>query len=72
MVGAGDATSRLKTGENVTVSCAGGEVGTVYAGALPFDVARVDVETDHATSLTLLHDPGQPLEERILREQFGA
>ncbi len=36
------------------------------------DVARVDVETDHATSLTLLHDPGQPLEERILREQFGA
>jgi NAD+ kinase len=36
------------------------------------DVVRVDVETDHATQLTLLHDPGQPLEERILREQFGA
>jgi NAD+ kinase len=36
------------------------------------DVVRVDIETDHATQLTLLHDPGQPLEERILREQFGA
>ena len=35
------------------------------------DVARVDVETDHATSLILLHDPGHSLDERILREQFG-
>ena len=35
------------------------------------DVVRVDVETDHATSLILLHDPGHSLDERILREQFG-
>ncbi len=35
------------------------------------DVARGDVETDHATSLVLLHDPGHSLDERILREQFG-
>jgi NAD+ kinase len=35
------------------------------------EVARVDVETDHATSLILLHDPGHSLDERILREQFG-
>jgi len=35
------------------------------------DVVRVDVETDHATSLVLLHDPGHSLDERILREQFG-
>ncbi|MGD1037257.1 MAG: NAD kinase [Roseiarcus sp.] len=34
------------------------------------DVVRVDVETDHATSLVLLHDPGHSLDERILREQF--
>ena len=31
----------------------------------------VDVETDHETSLVLLHDPGHSLDERILREQFG-
>ncbi len=35
------------------------------------DIARVDVKTDHATSLVLLHDPGHSLDERILREQFG-
>jgi NAD+ kinase len=35
------------------------------------DVTRVEVETDHATSLILLHDPGHSLDERILREQFG-
>ncbi len=34
-------------------------------------VERVEVETDHATSLVLLHDPGHSLDERILREQFG-
>jgi NAD+ kinase len=34
-------------------------------------VERVDVSTDHATSLVLLHDPGHSLDERILREQFG-
>lgn len=35
------------------------------------DVERVDIAMDHATGLTLLHDPGHSLEERILREQFG-
>jgi len=34
-------------------------------------VQRVEIETDHATALILLHDPGHSLEERILREQFG-
>ena len=34
-------------------------------------VARVEVQTDHETSLVLLHDPGHSLDERILREQFG-
>ena len=35
-------------------------------------VLRVEVEMDHATGLTLLHDPGHSMEERILREQFVA
>ncbi|MFZ9500621.1 MAG: NAD kinase [Beijerinckiaceae bacterium] len=36
------------------------------------NVARVDVAMDHATGCTILHDPGHSLDERILREQFGA
>ena len=34
-------------------------------------VGRVEVATDHDTTLVLLHDPGHSLDERILREQFG-
>ena len=34
-------------------------------------VRRVEVATDHDTTLVLLHDPGHSLDERILREQFG-
>jgi pyruvate,water dikinase len=39
VVGTGDATTTLRTGQTVTVACAAGEVGTVYEGAVPF-VAR--------------------------------
>jgi pyruvate,water dikinase len=41
VVGADGATERLATGSAVTVSCAEGEVGKVYDGALPFEVTRV-------------------------------
>ncbi|MCJ2047657.1 NAD kinase [Methylobacterium sp. J-078] len=34
-------------------------------------VCTVQTWLDHATNLTLLHDPGHSLDERILREQFG-
>ncbi len=43
VVGAENATAVLKTGALVTISCAGGEAGTVYDGEIPFEVARVDV-----------------------------
>jgi NAD+ kinase len=35
-------------------------------------VVRVDIRMDHSTSLDMLFDPGHNLDERILREQFGA
>ena len=41
VVGAEQATDRLATGTVVTISCADGEVGKVYEGALPFEVTRV-------------------------------
>lgn len=37
VVGTGDATTLLKAGEDVTVSCAEGDTGKVYAGRLEFD-----------------------------------
>ncbi|WP_342629398.1 phosphoenolpyruvate synthase [Nguyenibacter vanlangensis] len=42
VVGTDAATRVLRSGQAVTVSCAGGESGTVYDGAIPFAVSRVD------------------------------
>ena len=39
VVGCGDATSRLKDGQAVTVSCAEGDTGNVFEGLLPFEVS---------------------------------
>jgi len=39
VVGSGDATSRLKDGQPVTVSCADGDTGNVYEGLIPFEVS---------------------------------
>ncbi len=43
VVGAAGATDALRDGQVVTVSCAEGDTGFVYDGALGFDVERVDV-----------------------------
>jgi pyruvate,water dikinase len=42
VVGARDATSRLSTGEHVTVSCAEGDDGRVYEGLLEFERRELD------------------------------
>ena len=39
VVGCGDATSRLKDGAAVTVSCADGDTGNIYEGLIPFEVS---------------------------------
>ncbi|TAK45741.1 MAG: phosphoenolpyruvate synthase [Betaproteobacteria bacterium] len=39
VVGCGDATHRLRDGQPVTVSCAEGDTGNVYAGLLPFEIS---------------------------------
>ncbi len=43
VVGTGDATRTLEPGSTVTVSCAEGDEGRVYAGELPFNVISTDV-----------------------------
>jgi NAD+ kinase len=36
------------------------------------NVLHVEIAMDHARGLILLHDPGHSLDERMMREQFGA
>jgi pyruvate,water dikinase len=42
VVGSGNATTTLKTGDEVTVSCAEGDDGKVYAGRVEFERSEID------------------------------
>jgi pyruvate,water dikinase len=43
IVGTNDATEKIVTGQDVTVSCAEGDMGKVYGGLLPFLVERISL-----------------------------
>jgi pyruvate,water dikinase len=60
VVGAEHATERLRDGAEVTVSCAEGDVGRIYAGALPFDVAIVDLSALERPATEIMVNLGNP------------
>jgi len=60
VVGCGDATERLATGQEVTVSCAEGDTGLVYAGRLDFDVTTSDVESMPELPFKIMMNVGNP------------
>jgi pyruvate, water dikinase len=62
IVGCGNATEILKTGQEVTVSCAEGEEGQVYAGLLPFEVQEVPLDNLPRTRTQILMNVGNPAE----------
>jgi len=62
IVGTGNATSVLHTGQDVTVCCAEGSEGHVYSGRILFDVERIDASRVPATKTAIMltvGDPGQ-------------
>ncbi|MBU2733496.1 phosphoenolpyruvate synthase [Acidithiobacillus ferridurans] len=60
VVGTDLATTTLKDGDSVTVSCAGGDVGSVYAGALPFTVRHTDLATLPRPQTQIMINLGNP------------
>ena len=60
VVGAEGAMERLAPGAPVTVSCAGGETGNVYAGALAFDIARVPADRIPRPRTAIMVNLGNP------------
>ncbi len=60
VVGAGDATTVLRDGEMVTVSCAEGDTGFVYAGQLPFSVEMLASGTLPQPPVKLMMNVGNP------------
>ncbi|KTC88629.1 phosphoenolpyruvate synthase [Fluoribacter dumoffii] len=60
VVGCGDATKTIRDGDEVTVSCAEGDNGYVYAGLLPFEQERLDVETMPELPMKIMLNVGNP------------
>lgn len=62
VVGAGDATRKIKNGQEITVSCADGKKGLVYEGLLEWDTIEIDTRNVHLPQtevMFILADPDQ-------------
>lgn len=60
VVGTGNGTEVLADGQVVTVSCAEGEAGAVYRGAVPFERRQVDLEAVPKTATKVMLNVGNP------------
>jgi len=60
VVGTGDATSVLEDGRIVTLSCAEGERGYIYAGTLPFERTETSLEDLPETRTRIMLNVGNP------------
>ncbi len=62
IVGCGDATTTLQTGQEVTVSCCEGDEGKVYQGLVPFEVQETLLHNLPQTRTQILVNVGNPEE----------
>ncbi|MFA6423798.1 MAG: phosphoenolpyruvate synthase [Candidatus Magasanikbacteria bacterium] len=60
IVGANKARQIIKNGQEITVSCAEGEVGFVYKGHLPFSVERAELKNLPVTKTKIMINAGNP------------
>ncbi|MDD2684209.1 MAG: phosphoenolpyruvate synthase [Candidatus Cloacimonetes bacterium] len=60
VVGTGDVSQKVKTGKNITVSCAEGETGFVYEGKLPFKIEKTDIKNLKKPKTKIMMNIGEP------------
>ncbi len=60
VVGCGDATDKLKDGVDVTVSCAEGDTGNVYAGHIDFAVDEIALDKMPDIPVKIMMNVGTP------------
>jgi len=60
VVGCGDATARIPDGEEVTVSCAEGDTGQVFAGRLEFEQRRIELDRMPEIPVKIMMNVGNP------------
>ncbi|HVN47075.1 MAG TPA: phosphoenolpyruvate synthase [Steroidobacteraceae bacterium] len=60
VVGCGDATQRIREGQEVTVSCAEGDSGFVYEGLLEFERKQVELDSLPKIPVKIMMNVGNP------------
>ena len=60
VVGCGDATRAIREGQPVTVSCAEGDTGYVYEGALQFDQRQIELDALPPAPVKIMMNVGNP------------
>ena len=60
VVGCGDATERIREGQEVTVSCAEGDTGHVYEGLLNFERRQIELDTLPPAPVRIMMNVGNP------------
>jgi len=60
IVGSGDATKKIKTGDTITVDCSSGDTGMVYEGKVPFDVIDHKLDQIPKTKTKIMVNVGSP------------
>jgi pyruvate, water dikinase len=62
IVGCGNATTVLKTGQEITVSCAEGETGRIYQGLLSYEIQELALENLPQIPTQIMMNVGNPEE----------
>ena len=60
VIGTGNGSEVIKTGTEVTTSCAEGESGYIYKGLLKYEVERLDLDSVPATRTKIMMNVGIP------------
>jgi pyruvate,water dikinase len=60
VVGCGDATQRIREGQEVTVSCAEGDTGYVYEGMLEFERKQIELDSLPKIDVKIMMNVGNP------------
>jgi pyruvate, water dikinase len=60
VVGCGDATQRIREGQEVTVSCAEGDTGYVYDGLLEFERKQIELDSLPKIGVKIMMNVGNP------------
>jgi len=60
VVGCGDSADTIRDGQQITVSCAEGETGFVYDGALSYEHQEIQLDTLPTVSVKIMMNVGNP------------